>query len=454
MRQKRVRQFSIFHVMPNNPVAKELGAISEILDAQPRVVDLVHKDILGIKKSDTGRPGMTAEQALRSAILKQYRNLTYEELAFHLEDSQSFRAFARLRTNQSPSRSVLQENIKAISAKTWEAIQRLLIEYALDQELEKGRKIRIDSTAVESNIHHPTDSTLLQDGVRVMTRLLVAGKDLEPVPEYSFSDHRRAVKKRVITILNARKEKVREKAYKDLLNVAAHVLGYAMDALSALKTFESDDVREWVRACVLREELERTVSTLARVMDQTERRVIRGEKVSASEKITSFFECHTDIIVKGGRDIQFGHKVFLAGGDSGFIMDCVVSRGNPADSAMFQHMIDRQKALYGRVPRQAAVDGGFASKDNLKWAKTEGIKDIMFAKRKGLSVLEMVKSNWVYKKLRNFRAGIEGNISRLKRAFGLDRCSWTGWAGFRQYVWSAIVSYNLSVLARLKLATD
>jgi IS5 family transposase len=123
MRQKRVGQLSIFHVMPDNPIAKELGAISEILDAQPRVLDLVYKDILGIKRSDTGRPGMTAEQALRSAILKQYRSLTYEELAFHLEDSQSFRAFARLRTNQSPSRSVLQENIKAISATTWETIQ-------------------------------------------------------------------------------------------------------------------------------------------------------------------------------------------------------------------------------------------------------------------------------------------------------------------------------------------
>lgn len=258
----------------------------------------------------------------------------------------------------------------------------------------------------------------------------------------------------MITILNAKKEKVREKAYNDLLNVAARVVGYAVDALSALETFESDDLRQWVRAQLLRENLEQNVSTLERVMNQTEQRVIRREKVTASEKVTSFFECHTDIIVKGGRDTQFGHKVFFTGGESGIITDCVVARGNPADSDMFQPMIERQKFLYGRVPRQAAADGGFASKDNLKWAKEEGIKDVMFAKRRGLSVLEMVKSNWVYKNLRNFRAGIEGNISRLKRAFGLDRCNWTGWTGFRQYIWSAIVSYNLSVLARLKMATD
>jgi len=440
--------------MPHNPIAKELEAMSKILDAQPRVVDLVHKDIVGIKRTDTGRPGMTAEQTLRSAILKQYRSLTYEELAFHLEDSQSFRAFARLNINQFPSKSVLQDNIKAISASTWETIQRLLLDYAVDEELEKGRKIRIDSTAVDSNIHHPTDSTLLGDGIRVITRLLIAGKDLEPMPDYSFSDHRRVAKKRVVTILNAKKQKVREKAYKDLLDVSARVLGYASDALSVLKAFESDDVREWVRARVLIEKLEQTVLNLKRVMDQTERRVIRGEKVPAPEKVTSFFECHTDIIVKGSRDTQFGHKVFLTGGDSGVIIDCVVARGNPADTEMFQPMILRQKALYGRMPRQTATDGGFASGDNLKWAKGEKIKDVMFAKRKGLSVLEMVKSNWVYKKLRNFRAGIEANISRLKRSFGFDRCNWTGWTGFRQYIWSAIVSYNLSVLARLQMAMD
>jgi IS5 family transposase len=454
MRQKRVTQFSIFHVMPNNPIAKELEAMSKILDAQPTMVELVHKDIVGIKRTDTGRPGITAEQTLRSAVLKQYRSLTYEELAFHLEDSQSFRAFARLNINQFPSKSVLQENIKAISVSTWEAIQRLLLDYAVDEELEKGRKIRIDSTAVDSNIHHPTDSTLLGDGIRVITRLLIAGKDLEPMPEYSFSDHRRVAKKRVVTILNAKKQKVREKAYKDLLDVSARVLGYAFDALSALKAFESDDVREWVRARVLIEKLDVTVLNLKRVMDQTERRVIRGEKVPAPEKVTSFFECHTDIIVKGSRDTQFGHKVFLTGGDSGVIIDCVVARGNPADTEMFQPMIQRQKVLYGRMPRQTAADGGFASADNLKSAKKEKIKDVMFAKRKGLSVLEMVKSNWVYKKLRNFRAGIEANISRLKRSFGFDRCNWTGWTGFRQYIWSAIVAYNLSVLARLKMATD
>ena len=156
--------------------------------------------------------------------------------------------------------------------------------------------------------------------------------------------------------------------------------------------------------------------------------------------------------MKGGRDTQFGHKVFLTGGSSNIILDCLIARGNPADSALFMPMVERQKEIYGRVPRQVAADGGFASKDNLALAKGQGVKDVSFAKKRGLSVLDMVKSTWVYKKLRNFRAGIEANISMLKRAFSLDRCTWKGWAGFQRYVWSSVVSYNLLVMARLTLA--
>ncbi|MBM4285909.1 MAG: hypothetical protein FJ128_11790 [Deltaproteobacteria bacterium] len=112
-------------------------------------------------------------------------------------------------------------------------------------------------------------------------------------------------------------------------------------------------------------------------------------------------------------------------------------------------MLSRQEAIYGRAPAKTAADGGFASRDNLRRAKTPGVKDAMFAKKRGLRVLEMVRSLWVYQKLRNFRAGLEGNISRLKRVFGLARGAWQGWPGFRQYVWSAVVSYNVLVLGML-----
>jgi IS5 family transposase len=385
--------------------------------------------------------------------LKQYRNLSYEELAFHLEDSQSFRAFSRLQMGKRPGISTHQENIKGLRPRTWEAVNRLIIGYAEAQRIEKGRKVRLDSTAVESNIHYPTDSRLLEDGIRVITRLLIEGRRLRPVPGYRFSDHRRVANKRVMAIVNTRSTKVRQKAYRELLEVAGRVVGYATEAISVLDQFQSEDVSELCRARVLMEKLERALMIFGRVIDQTERRVIRGETVCASEKVVSFFEVHTDIIEKGGRETCYGHKVYVAGGRSALIVDCRVVRGNPRDSSVFSELIRRQEWLYGRVPRQVAADGGFASVDNLRWAKAQGIKDVMFSKRRGLSVLDMVKSHWVYRKLRNFRAGIEASISWLKRTFGLARCTWRGWKSFQQYIWSAVVSYNLHVLGRLKMAT-
>src|SRR5208337_4811085 len=153
------------------------------------VMDLVFKDLIKTHRHDTGRKGMTAEQVLRCAILKQYRELTYEEMAFHLEDSDAFRSFARLDMGQYPSKSILQENIKAIREETWEAIHRDILSYAIRENVEKGRTVRVDSTSVETDIHHPTDSTLLGDGVRIITRWLTEGKELAPLLEYQFSDH-------------------------------------------------------------------------------------------------------------------------------------------------------------------------------------------------------------------------------------------------------------------------
>jgi IS5 family transposase len=222
---------------------------------------------------------------------------------------------------------------------------------------------------VETHIHHPTDSSLLLDGFRVISRLLQAGKTLNPTPWYTFTDHQRAAKKRELQILNARKDQVRLKAYRELWSLARKVQGYAQQAMVELKGFVGANLGETIAAHKILEQLERAVSLLQRVLAQTERRVLRGEKVPAGEKVVSFFECHTDVIVKGRRDTQYGHKVFLSGGRSGLILDCVIARGNPADAAMFPDLLDRQEAIYGRLPAKTAADGGFASGDNLRLAK-------------------------------------------------------------------------------------
>lgn len=451
MRRKYNPQTHLFTSASNKAIAAELGCMSEILDANRQLLDIVYEDLGRCKRTDTGRKGMSAEQVLRCAVLKQYRQLTYEEMAFHLDDSAVFRAFARLEMGQYPCKSVLQDNIKALREETWETIHRELMLYARREGIEKGKKVRVDSTAVETDIHAPTDSTLLYDGIRVVTRWLQAGKELAPQPGYCFSDHTRVAKKRVVVILNAKKDKIRQAAYRDMVLYAGRVVGYAEAAIVELRSFIGVSISDTFGAKALANDLERAIGMLRKVIEQTERRVFRGEKVPASEKIVSFFEDHTDIIAKGRRETIFGHKIFLTGGASTLILDCVIERGNPADVDQYRCLLDRHAALFGCMPRQVSADGGFASRGNLAYAKEKQVKDAVFAKKRSLSVVDMAKSTWVYKKLRNFRAGIEAGISTLKRAFGLDRCTWSSWAGFKRYVWSSIISYNLLVMARTKL---
>ena len=453
MRRKFNPQLNLFTSMARNKIAKELQLISQVLDATPKVLDVVYQELVRSACPTTGRKGMTADQVLRCALLKQYRQLTYEELAFHLEDSSSFRGFSRLEMGQYPCKSILQRNIKALREETWETINRVILGYAKQEKIESGRKVRIDATAVETDIHHPTDSTLLADGVRIITRWLAEGKGLSPSPCYAYSDHRRVVKKRVLIILNTNKEAVRQGAYRDLLMYAGKVRAYALAAIPELSVYQAREIADRFAGKVLAEKLARAVGLLGKVIDQTDRRVFKEERVPAAEKVVSFFEDHTDIIVKKRRETEYGHKIFLTGGVSSMILDCLIVRGNPADTTKYGQLLVRQQELYNRMPRQVSADGGFASKDNLAFAKQHKVKDAVFAKKRGLSVVDMAKSAWVYKVLRNFRAGIEAGISTLKRAFGLDRCTWKGWEGFGRYVWSSIVSYNLLVLARTKLAT-
>ncbi|CAC47401.1 Putative partial transposase for ISRm17 protein [Sinorhizobium meliloti 1021] len=170
----------------------------------------------------------------------------------------------------------------------------------------------------------------------------------------------------------------------------------------------------------------------------------------AGEKLVSLFEPHADIIVKGSRDVDYGHKLNLTTGRSGLILDLVIEAGNPADSERLLPLLERHIAFYGEAPRQAAADGGYASRENLRQAKAWGVRDMAFHKKSGLRIEDMVRSRWVYRKLRNFRAGIEAGISCLKRTYGLARCTWRGLDHFKTYVWSSVVAYNLALFARLR----
>jgi len=252
----------------------------------------------------------------------------------------------------------------------------------------------------------------------------------------------------MLGVMNAKNEKTRKKQYEDLLKVTYKAVNYAHNAVSLLETFPFKYSTLSVTAQGMAEELKEIIRLTRRVMDQTTRRVIHGESVAACEKIVSIFEPHTDIIVKDRRDTFYGHKVCLTGGVSNLITDCLILDGNPADTELPDQMLDRHKEIYEHYPLKAALDGGFASKANLESAKAKGIKDVCFAKKRGLEEEEMCRSPWVYKRLRRFRAGIESGISWLKRCFGFTRCMWKSLPSFHSYVWASVVSANLLTLAR------
>ena len=194
MRKVRNQQLPLTEATPDHPKAKELAKISEILDSNSSIYLFALQD-LGIANKDAGANGMTAEQVVRSAIIKQMEGFSYRELAFHLADSRAYSKFCRIGIGRSFKKSALQRGIKSISDTTWEQIHRVLIAYAQEEGIEKGRKVRVDCTVVESNIHAPYDSELLVDSTRVLARLLTEAKTELPGIVFSFTDHRRRRRK-------------------------------------------------------------------------------------------------------------------------------------------------------------------------------------------------------------------------------------------------------------------
>jgi len=278
----------------------------------------------------------------------------------------------------------------------------------------------------------------------VMTRLLKMGRDLYAFVVFPNRNRRAKGLGRNIKYSRAKNRKQR---YRQLLKVTQETLSYFEKARELILPQEClcEKAHAWLV------EYETHHPLIIEIIDQTKRRVLTGESVPASEKVISLFEPHADIISKGNRETIFGHKLNLISGKSSLILDAVIEKGNPADSERFLPMLERQNDIYNGYPKSSAADGGYASKENLQKAKDLGVHQVMFHKKRGLQIEDMVKSKWAYRQLRNFRAGVEANISCLKRAYGFTRCLWRGFQKFKAYIWSGVVAYNLMLMARIKL---
>ena len=369
------------------------------------------------------------------------RKLSYEELYDELNDNICYRRFTKIHEGQIPKRKTLNENIKRISPASWQEINKGIVKVAKELKIENGKTVRMDSTGVESNIHYPTDGELLWDCVRVIDRILVKVKESYPELQFDFINHTKRAKKRRYKIVNTSSKEKRKEAYKDLLKVSEATAQYTkscIEQLSKIGEIESDAYKKY---------LQEYLESLQVVMKQAERRVLNDEKVEAKDKLVSIFEKHADILVKGKRETIFGHKILLSGGKSKMILDCMIERGNWSDAENFSTAIDRHQEGYGYVPEEITTDGGFASKDNYYYAIGKGIKKVLFTKKGSVKIVELVKTSRAYKKLKRFRAGIEGCISAAKRSYGLDRCTWKGWRSFQSYVWVSVIAFNLSIFA-------
>jgi len=444
MRESRTVQISIFDFYSPHEFGLHLKQLSEVLDEHPEILALLEQDLITEDCTEVGRKGLSVESIFRCMLLKQILGVSYEQLSFHLSDSLSYRTFARLGAENYPGKSSLQINIRRISPQKLETIFNTLSLKNVDQGDIDLSKIRIDSTVVKSNIAPPSDSQLLNDGVRVLSRLLAKSSSMTGI-RIRFKDFRKESKSLSYRIFYAKKAE-KETLYRELLPIATKVMGQVERATTTIRTQSVGclETTHWLA------EIEHFSTLMGRVISQTQRRVIEHEKVPSSEKIVSLFEDHTDIIIKGSRGIDYGHKINLASDSRGLLTGVFIEDGDAADVERYVPVLSDHERRYGVVPKTVVADGGYASLSNLDAGKEMGIKRVVFHKKKGLTLIAMGVKNKTYRALRNFRAGIEGNISELKRAFGLGKSMWKRLDGFKAYVWASVLSYNLTRLARLR----
>lgn len=442
-----------FAMDPKNPLMAELAAIDSLLDEVAEILDLVHGDLCHTsEKKVSGRPAVAScEQVLRSAILMRLRGLDYRSLAQEIDASLVYRKFTRFYGKKIPHFTRLNDLIKMISPQTMLQVNEALVRLGIKKRVEDGKAIRHDTTVGATDISWPRDSGLLDDCVRVLTRLLKELRAEAPEVEFAFHDRGRVSKKRAYQIAMTKGKDAgrrREVLYHDLLEIQAEVCDYARQALDAAKALGS---RAWsAPARSVLDRMEHYLGLADGVWQQAHRRIVLGETVAAAEKIVSIFEPHTDIIRRGktASPTEFGHKFDIATGRSGLIVRYEVLEGNPSDGEILERALEDHIELFGKPPQRLTADRRYHSAENEKVARKLGVEQVALPKPGRLSEIRRAvqKAPW-FRRLMRFRAGIEGNLSTLLRSFGLSRCLWKGWRSFQAYVGFGVFTYNLRLMA-------
>jgi IS5 family transposase len=420
-------------------------AISQVLDDNPAILSAVHRDILKLSEGDSqGREGdYTSENILRALIVQHIEGLPFRDAVIRIGSDSFLQDFLRMRKRPVMDYSFLDKCFLAIKSKTWKGINELLGLYGVAEDMVHTNVIRTDTTVVESNIHYPTDASLLWDTWRVASRLLKRAMEIVP----GCCPHRlhdRKVKRLYLYVTRympskseSRQRKVKA-SFRTLIERADWIVAVAGEFCAIQAGSRGNSA---LAAVAL--ELQAYLPAMTMVVSTAHRAQVDGETVPACERVFSLFEQHTELIKRGRRQkpTEFGHKVLLCESAEKFITDYEVYEKQEADCELTESVIDRHEKLFGERPEVLAADKGFCPAE-AKFKELAERVDTLAIPRRMRDFIDKVLVHW-----QAFRAGIEGTISGLKRAFRLIRCFFRGFNSFSSAVGLGVFCHNLIVLA-------
>ncbi len=438
-------------------------AISKTLDATPEIVDLAHRDLRSALITSNGsrpvRVRFTTEHVLRLLIVQSLEGLSLRQTVVRVDDSPALRQFVRLGMKPMMDFTTLDKLKNALRPTTWQKIHRALARHAVREKRITGDRLRLDTTAVETNIHWPTDSILLWDSYRVLARLIERARlvDLDAVGPGRL--HPRRAKREALAITRAAAKKGRrarslKRPYQQLLRRVEVILDWAAGVAHGLADgIESQRYGAWAHAQAeaLVEELVHFHALGERVVDQARRRVLYGESVPNDEKLFSLFEPHTELLKRGkaGKDIEFGHMIQIQQVGEKFITAYEVYEHKPVEHTLLDPALAQHRELFGFDPSELSADKGYyQSMDRLR--ELEKTIHVVSIAKKGPRTAEETEREQdpLFRHAQAFRAGVEGSISFLKRMLRLARCFNKSWEHYVATVGQTLFAHNLLILAR------
>ena len=458
MREKIVAQPELYWNPPTLKITQEYfdkyDRISQLLDETPRILDLVHDDLESLAEAmeGEGRSRYASDTVLRLCVCQTIEGLSLRQTIVRVDTCEALRHFIRVDSGSMMDYSTFCRLRNAIAPSTWQKINLTLAKYAVSQEAISPDSLRLDTTAVETNIHWPTDSSLLVDVFGAVKRDLDKARELGTRQLEGRRFHLDAVRKIGLRIIRKGGRKgvaVKElkPLYKKLIRLVEDILSTAGTIAESLQSTanSSGGLSDSLAARLVEFQILGT-----QVVSQARRRVLKGESVPNDEKLFSVFEPHTELLKRGkaGKPIEFGHMIQIQQVKEKFITDYAVYDRKPVEPELLVPALDSHRSLFGVDASCLTADKGYFEQDTLD--KLEVRIDTVSIGRKGKRTPEQLEREHdpVFRHAQRFRAGVEGTISYLKRVLGLSRCFTKGWEHFQAMVGASIFTHNLLILSR------